>query len=84
MNSFTLTVHSSAADAATGANPVATLTATVNVGTQAAPVTTEFQKADDTSWAGSYYRLAYNVTETSGSNKYVEFRGLEIWGYPAD
>ena len=83
INSFTLTVHSTAADAATGANPVATLTATVNVGSQATPATTEFQKADNTSWAGCYYRLAYNVTETTGSNKYVEFRGLEMWGYPA-
>lgn len=84
INSFTLTVHRSAADAASGANPIATLTATVNVGTQDNPETTIFEKADNTSWAGSFYRLAYNVTETTGSNKYVEFRGLEIWGYPAE
>lgn len=48
------------------------------------PATTVFEKADNTSWAGAYYRLAYNVTNTTTSNKYVEFRGLEMWGYPAD
>ncbi len=84
INSFTLSVHSSAADAASGANAIASVTATVNVGTQAEPATTVFEKADDTSWAGAYYRLAYNVTNTATSNKYVEFRGLEIWGYPAE
>ena len=83
VNSFTLTVHSSASDAATGANPIATLTATINVGTQDAPATTIFEKANSTPWAGSYYRLAYNITNTTTSNTYVEFRGLEIWGYPA-
>lgn len=84
MNSFTFSVHSSAADAASGSNPVASFTATVNVGTQDAPATNTFEKADDTSWAGCFYRIAYNVTNTTTSNKYVEFRGIEMWGYPAD
>ena len=84
INSFTLTVHSSATDAANGTNPIATLTATFNVGTQDTPATTTFEKADNTSWAGCYYRLAYNVTNTGTSNKYLEFRGLEMWGYPAE
>ena len=84
LNSFTLTVHSSAADASTGSNAIATLTATLNKGTQDAPATTTFEKADNTPWAGCYYRLTYNVTETTNSNKYVEFRGIEIWGYPAE
>ena len=81
INSFTLTVHSTADDAATGANPIASLTTTVNVGTQAEPKTCTFQKENATSWAGCFYRLAYNVTETDGSNKYLEFRGLEMWEY---
>ena len=84
INSFTLTVHSSAGDAASGANPIATLTTTVTAGTQAEPATCTFQKADETSWAGRYYRLAYNVTNSSNSNQQIEFRGLEIWGYAAD
>lgn len=84
LNSFTLTVHSTAADAATGDNPIATLTATVNVGTQATPATTEFEKEDNTSWAGSFYRLTYNVTNSSSDNMYVEFRGLEFWGYASN
>lgn len=83
INSFTLTVHSTAGDAATGASPIASLTETVNVGTQAEPATTTFTKADATSWAGCYFRLVYNVTNSTSTNKYVEFRGLDIWGYPA-
>ncbi|MBQ4183461.1 MAG: BACON domain-containing protein, partial [Bacteroidales bacterium] len=84
INSYTLTVHSSATDAANGSNPIASLTATVNVGTQDAPATTTFEKTDNTSWAGCYYRFAYNVTNGGSSNKYVEFRGLEMWGYPSE
>lgn len=79
LNSFTLTVHKSASDAESGANPIASLTQTLNKGTQEAPATTTFTKTDDTSWAGCYYRLTYNVTNNTGSNKYVEFRGLEMW-----
>lgn len=84
VNSFTVSVHSSAADAASGSNPVASFTSTVNVGTQETPATNVFEKADNTSWAGCFYRIAYNVTNSTTSNKYVEFRGLELWGYPAD
>ena len=79
VNSFTLTVHSSAADAASGANPIASLTGTVST---SAP--TVFEKQNNTSWAGCFYRLTYNVTNTSGSNKYVQFKGIEMWGYPAE
>jgi hypothetical protein len=79
VNSFTLTVHSSASDASTGKNPIATLTGTVS---KTEPTT--FEKEDSTSWAGCYYRLAYNVTNTGSSNKYVQLQKIEIWGYPAD
>lgn len=84
INSFTLSVHSSAADAANGANPIATFTQTVNVGTQDVPAINTFEKADATSWAGCFYRITYNVTNTGTSNKYVEFRGLEMWGYSSE
>lgn len=80
VNSFTLTVHNTAADAAAGTNAVATLTGAVSTS-----VPTEFVKADATSWAGKYYRLVYNVTNTSTtSNKYVQLSSLTVWGYPAD
>lgn len=80
INSFTLTVHRSAADAATGDNAVATLSGEVSTSTP-----TVFQKEGSTSWAGCFYRLTYNVTNNStSSNKYVQFGGLEIWGYPVD
>ncbi len=81
INSFTLTVHGTAEDAATGANPIATLTANeVEAGTQDKPKPCTFQKENDTSWAECFYRLAYNVTATGSSdNKYLEFRGVELW-----
>ena len=78
VNSFKLTVHKTAADAASGANPIATLTGTVSASTP-----TEFVKQDNTSWAGCFYRLTYNVTNTTTSNKQVQFNALEMWGYPA-
>ena len=79
VNSFTLSVHSTAADAASGTNPIATLTGTPSTSTP-----TEFVKEGSTAWSGCFYRLAYNVTNTTTTNKYVQFGGLEIWGYPAD
>ena len=79
INSFTLTVHSSAADAATGSNAIETISGTVSTTDP-----TEFVKPNSTSWAGCYYRLAYNVTNSGTSNKYVQFGGLEMWGYPAE
>ncbi len=79
VNSFTLTVHTSASDAASGDNAIATLTGSVS--TTAA---TEFVKQDNTEWKGCFYRLVYNVTETSGSNKYVQMKSLNIWGYPTE
>lgn len=79
VNSFTFTVHSSAADAASGANPIATLSGTV-----VANGNTTFEKPDDTSWSGCYYRFMYNFTVTSSSNKRLEFTGAQFWGYSAE
>lgn len=79
INSFTLTVHSSASDAATGSNAIASITGTVSKTTP-----TTFAKPDNTSWAGCYYRLAYNVTNSTKDNKYVQMSGLEMWGYSAE
>lgn len=78
VNTFTMSVHSTADDAATGTRPIASLTGTVSTSEA-----TVFEKQDNTSWAGCYYRLNYNVTNTTTSNKAVQFKGLEIWGYPA-
>lgn len=79
VNSFTFTVHSSAADAASGANPIATLSGTV-----VANGNTTFEKPDDTSWFGYYYRFMYNFTVTSSKNKRLEFTGAQFWGYSAE
>ena len=80
INSFTMSVHSTAADASTGDNPIASLTGTVSTSDP-----TVFEKPDNTSWAGCFYRLNYNVTTTKkDTNQAVQPKGLEMWGYPAD
>jgi len=76
VNSITLTVHKTADDAASGDNAIATLTGTVTANS-----TTTFEKEDSTSWAGCYYRIMYNMTNTTKNNKNLQFKGLEIWGY---
>ena len=80
INSFTMSVHSTSADASTGSNPIASIT-----GTASKTDPTVFEKSDNKSWAGSFIRLEYNVTNTDASNnKYVQFKGMEIWGYLAN
>ena len=81
VNSFTLTVHSTASDAASGANPIASVSGTFSITDP-----TEFVNPNqDTPWVGCFYRLTYNLTKTStAGNGYVQFGGLEMWGYPAD
>ena len=77
VNSFTMTVYRSAADAAGGTNAIATVK-----GTASATSPTTFEKPDASSWAGCYYRFTYNVTNTGSSNKYVQMKAVEVWGYP--
>lgn len=75
VNSLTVTVHSTAADAASGSNPVATFTpAFVENGT------VTVNKSDNTSWANCFYRFVYNVTVSGSSNKFVAFSGVKFYG----
>ncbi len=75
VNSITISVHNSASDAASGNNPLATKT--VSSGITGSTVT--LTKADNTSWAGKYYRIVYNVTAGS-SNQYVQFKSAKFYG----
>lgn len=70
VNSMTVTVHSTAADAAAGTNAIASFTPSF-----VANGTVTVNKADDTSWDDCFYRIVYNVTVTGTSNKYVAFKG---------
>ena len=70
VNSMTVTVHSTAADAAGGTNAIASFTPSF-----VANGTVTVIKADDTSWDDCFYRIVYNVTVTGSSNKYVAFKG---------
>ncbi len=77
VNSLTITVHNSAADAASGANAIATKTVTSGI----ASATVTFDKEDNTSWAGKYYRIVYNVTRTTTSgNGYITFYSAQFNG----
>ena len=75
VNSLTITVHNSASDAASGSNPIATKTVTSDI----VYATVILTKADNTSWAGKYYRIVYNVTAGS-SNQYVQFKSAKFYG----
>lgn len=77
VNSLTISVHSSATDAASGDNAIATKTVSSGI----ASSTVTFDKADNTSWAGKFYRIVYNVTRTSTSNNgYITFENAEFYG----
>lgn len=77
VNSLTISVHNSAEDAASGANAIATKSVTTGI----ASSTVTFDKEDDTSWAGKYYRIVYNVTRTSTSgNGYITFVSATFYG----
>ena len=75
VNSLTITVHNSAADAASGSNPIATKSVTSGITSSTVTLT----KTDETSWAGKYYRIVYNVT-AGGSNQYVQFNSAKFYG----
>ena len=76
VNSLTITVHSTAADAESGSNAVATKTFTSGI----ASSTVTFTKEDSTSWANKYFRIVYNVTRTGTSgNGYVAFSNAKFY-----
>lgn len=75
VNSLTITVHSSAEDAASGSNAIATKSVTTGITSS----TVILSKTDNTSWAGKYYRIVYNVTAGS-SNQYVQFKSAKFYG----
>ena len=78
VNSMTLTVHNSATDAASGSNAVSTLSGTYKAGESVTFIA-------DADWTGKYYRIVYNVTNTSKDsknkyvNKYLQFTKAEFY-----
>ena len=77
VNSLTISVHNSAADAASGSNAIASKSVTTGI----TGATVTLNKTDNTSWAGKYYRIVYNVTRTGTSgNGYVQFSSATFYG----
>lgn len=77
VNSLTISVHNSAADAQNGTNAIASTTFTSGIASK----TVTFDKPDNTSWAGKYYRIVYNVTRSSTSgNGFITFNSATFYG----
>ena len=75
VNSMTVTIHTSADDAASGANAIATFTPTY-----AANSTITITKQNTDSWAGKFYRVVYNLTKTNNKNAgYVSFSEAKFY-----
>ena len=72
VNDLTLTVHNSKEDAASGENPVST----VSVAFAANDSVTFNSDAD---WTGKYYRFTYTVTVEGEKNKFFEFKKAEFY-----
>ena len=72
VDNLTLTVHNSKEDAASGENPVST----VSVAFAANDSVTFNSDAD---WTGKYYRFTYTVTVEGEKNKFFEFKKAEFY-----
>ena len=72
VDNLTLTVHNSKEDAASGENPVST----VSVAFAANDSVTFNSDAD---WTGKYYRFTYTVTVEGDKNKFFEFKKAEFY-----
>lgn len=72
VDNLTLTVHNSKEDAASGENPVST----VSVAFAANDSVTFNSDAD---WTGKYYRFTYTVTVEGDKNKFFEFNKAEFY-----
>ncbi|MBQ6820858.1 MAG: hypothetical protein IJP39_00385 [Bacteroidales bacterium] len=82
VNSLTISVHSTAEDAESGASPVASKV--FSNSDDIISSTVVFEKSDAASWAGKYYRIVYNVTQSTNSNKYIQFIKAEFYGVAAN
>lgn len=73
VNSIIVTVHSTASNAANGANAVATF----NLKYVNGDLT--ITKPESGSWVNCFYRIVFNVTVSSGSNNYISFNSIEFY-----
>ena len=70
VNSMTLIVSENA----DFSNPTSTI-----AGEWEASSTTTFERPADADWTDMYFKLVYNVTETTGNNKYAQFVKAEFY-----
>lgn len=79
VNSFTVSAHTSAGDAASGSNPIGSVSVAFGTGEK------DFVVPNGQDWSGCYLRIAYNLTKTDTTgNGYVQFGGMTIWGITSD
>lgn len=77
INSLTISVHSNQGDAASGSNEIASVTESTASNIISKTVT--LLKNDQTSWAGKYYRIVYNITAKGKSNQYIQFLNAKFY-----
>ena len=70
VNSMTLTVSANA----DFSSPVSTLS-----GTFVASSTTTFTRPSNVDWANMYYKITYNLTNTTNSNRFIQFVGADFY-----
>jgi len=73
VNSMTLTVSANA----DFSSPVSTL-----AGTFVASSTTTFTRPSNVHWANMYFKITYNLTNTTSSNRFIQFVGADFYAEP--
>lgn len=74
VNSMTLKVYSTAADAEADTNPIATVSTTYTDNG-----TSTFTKPNNDDWSGCFYRINYKLSSTTTSNKGIIFTKAEFY-----
>ena len=74
VNSMTVSIHSTAANAAAGTNAIASFTPTF-----ADNDSVIITKTNSTSWANCFYRIVYNVSVSGNTNRYIQFINARLY-----
>ncbi len=77
INSLTISVHSTATDAANGTNAIASKVESTSSNIVDKTVTLE--KAGTADWSGKFYRIVYNVTKSGTGNKFIVFNYAKFY-----
>ncbi len=77
INSLTISIHSTATDAANGSNAIASKVE--STGSNIISNTVSLEKTGTADWSGKFYRIVYNVTKSGTGNKFIEFNYAKFY-----